>query len=147
MIKALSEASDPVSPYRLWYNEWVSENAKGWVLDVGKSRFWDYGFPTIDTNKKLKPTFCASIEKAPFQAETFNVVLANGIYECVENPQIMINEVLRILKTGGKAIFGFVGEEYKPYKKDWKYYDFKEKLPKHEIVSFNNEYHFLICTK
>jgi hypothetical protein len=54
----------------------------------------------------------------------------------------MIDEVLRI---GKKAIFGFVGKDYKPYRNPWRFYEGKEKLPPHIRIDFDNEYHFIIC--
>lgn len=143
-MKALKKGSAP-SPSRLWYNKWIEENAFGVVLDVGKSQYWDYEFPTIDTNKKLKPTFVGNIEKTDFNDNSYDVVLCNGMYEVVDSPQKMIDEVMRI--TRGVAIFGFVGKGYKPYRKPWKYFDGEEKLPPHEKVDFGNKYHFLICHK
>lgn len=145
-MKMLKKDSIP-SPYRLWYNDWVKKNAKGYVLDVGKSTYWDYGFPTIDTNKGLNPTFVGNIEDTAFPKETFDTVLCNGMYEFVEIPQKMINECLRITKRGGKVIFGFVGKDYKPYKNPWKFYEGKEYIPNHIRKDFNNEYHFIICQK
>lgn len=141
LIKELKKVSDP-SPYRIWYNDWVKQNAKDNVLDVGKSVYWDYGFPTLDNNNTLKPTFVGNIEKTNFPEKYFDLVLCNGMYECVDNPQAMIDEVLRI---GKKAIFGFVGKDYKPYKDNWKFYD-NEAIPfTKETKNFNNEYHFIIC--
>lgn len=139
---------EPESDCRKWYNVWVWENARGEVLDVGKSKHWDYGFPTIDINPKVKPTFVGNIEKTNFLDGIFDVVLCNGIYEFVENPQKMIDEVLRI--TRSKAIFGFVGKDYKPYKKHWKYYAGQEKFPENVKIikqDFGQEYHFIICHK
>lgn len=75
---------------RYWYNEWVEKNANGKVLDVGKSKYWEYGFPTIDTNKELNPTYTGSIENTEFKDKEFDLVLCNGMYECVDNPQKMI---------------------------------------------------------
>lgn len=137
------------SPYRLWYNQWIKKNATGKVLDVGKSKFWDYNFPTIDTNSSLNPTFVGNIEKTIFPNNYFDIVLCNGMYEFVKNQQAMINEVLRITKIGGKAIFGFVGKSYKPYRKPWKYYE-KEEVFLNCIcqdIDFSDEYHFIICQK
>jgi SAM-dependent methyltransferase len=149
LIKKLSVVSNP-SESRLWYNDWVSRNAKGIVLDVGKSTYWDYGFPTVDTNKKLNPTYCQDICNSNLASEFYDTVLCNGMMEFVSSPQEMVNEVYRILKPGGKAIFGFVGKDYKPYKKDWKFYDedvdfnvFSEV----EIKDFGNNYHFIKCKK
>lgn len=145
-IKKLKKGSVP-SEYRLWYNEWIEKNAKGEVLDIGKSQFWDYGFPTLDTDVTLCPTFHGSIERAPFPAHSFDTVLCNGMYEFVKDPQQMIQETLAILKPGGTAIFGFVGEGYKPYRKPWKFYK-GERLPNEvERKDFGNEYHFIICKK
>ena len=145
MIKKISNLE--TTPYRLWYNNWVKENAKGKVLDVGKSKHWDYGFPTIDINPKLKPTFFGNIEKTNFKDEEFDVVLCNGMYEFVDNPQKMIDEVLKITKKGGIVIFGFVGKDYKPYKSNWKCYEDKEVLPEHRKMDFGQEYYFIICKK
>lgn len=133
------------SDFRIWYNKWVEKNAKGRVLDVGKSQYWDYGFPTIDTNKELKPTFVGDIQKTSFPDNTFDLVLCNGMYEFVDNPQKMVDEVMRI---GIKAIFGFVGRGYKPYKENWQFYEgdikFKGVIEKKD---FDNKYHFIICRK
>lgn len=134
------------SPYRLWYNDWVQKNAKGKVLDVGKSRFWHYGFPTMDINRNLKPTYIGDIENAPFKNESFDTVLCNGMFEFVNSPQRMIDEVLRI--TRHTAIFGFVGAGYKPYRKPWKYFCFNECVPKlGHVHSFGDEYYFFVCGK
>lgn len=158
LIKKLKEDSDP-SPYRRWYNAWVSEKAEGNVLDVGKSTYWDYGFPTIDTNKKLNPTIIGDICSSGIPDESYDTVLCNGMYECVENPQKMVDEVMRILKSGGTAIFGFVGEGYKPYKKPWKFYkygdiNFQGVVHREEFINvsdntkeMSNQYHFILCKK
>ncbi len=145
-MKMLKKVLDP-SEYRLWYNDWINKNAKGKVLDVGKSIYWDYGFPTLDINKELDPTFTGNIENTAFPKETFDVVLCNGMYEFVETPGKMISECLRITKQGGKVIFGFVGRDYKSYKNPWKFYEGKEYIPNHIRKDFNNEYHFIIVNK
>ncbi len=136
-----------VSPFRLWYNDWVKTNAKGSVLDIGKSVYWDYGFPTLDINPKRHPTYLGSAENIDFPDETFDTVLCNGMYEFIDNPQKMIDEAFRITKKGGKVIFGFVGKDYKPYKKPWKFFEGKESIPSHTRVDFEQNYHFLICQK
>lgn len=144
----ISKLTDyPADPIRLWYNEWVEANALGKVLDIGKSRHWDYGFPTLDTNPKLNPTYLGNIEEMDLSDESFDTVLCNGMYEFVENPQNMINEAIRVTKKGGTTIFGVVGPDYKPYKKDWKFFEGKETLPPHTRIDFGNEYYFLICIK
>ena len=144
-MKKLNDA--PISECRRWYNDWVQRNATGKVLDVGKSTYWDYGFITIDKNPTLNPTFVGDIEDTGSPDEEFDTILCNGMYECVERPQKMVNEVMRILKRGGKAIFGFVGKSYIPYKPDWKFYDnnisFEGVIKRKDF----SDYHFIICKK
>ena len=145
-MKELKKDSIP-SDFRLWYNEWVEKNAKGKVLDVGKSRFWDYGFDTIDTNEKLKPTYIQDICASTIASDSFDMVLCNGMYECVEDPQKMVDEVMRLLRPKGMVIFGFVGKDYYPYKKGWNSYK-KGDIKFNNILEekdFDNKYHFIIC--
>ncbi len=144
-IKKLS--SDPVSAPRIWYNDWIKENAVGKILDIGKSNHWDYGFATIDINANLNPTYVGDVQKMDFPNESFDTVLCNGMYEFVDNPQKMIDECLRITKKEGTTIFGFVGRDYAPYKKNWKFFNGDEILPTHERIDFRNNYHFLVCKK
>jgi SAM-dependent methyltransferase len=147
-MKALKKDSTP-SEFRLWYNDWVEKNAKGKVLDVGKSRFWDYGFDTIDIKTSLNPTIVGDIQETGLLADTYDTILCNGMYECVDDPQKMVDEVMRLLAYNGIAIFGFVGKDYYPYRKGWKSYtkgdidfDFFEIL---EEKDFDNKYHFIVC--
>ena len=136
------------SPSRIWYNKWIEKNAKGEVLDVGKSTLWEYGFPTIDTSSKLNPTFIGDICDCVLKDNSYDVVLCNGMYEFVMFPQRMVDECMRILKPKGKVIFGFVGKGYKPYKREWLFYEHGDIKFTGEIKrkDFNN-YHFIICSK
>jgi len=143
-MKMLKKVSSP-SNFRLWYNQFIEDTDLGSVLDVGKSQYWDYGFSTIDKNKKLNPTFCGDICNFEIPSGSYDTVLCNGMYECVEDPQKMIDECVRIAKK--MVVFGFVGKGYKPYKKDWHFFEFKENLPKYNVIRFNDEYYFLICNK
>jgi SAM-dependent methyltransferase len=155
LIKKLSVVLDP-SPSRLWYNEWLMSNNLGELLDIGVSTFWDYSglsycYKSVDTNEKLNPSIVGDICSGLVCSDSFDTVLCNGMYEFVSEPQKMVDEVYKILKKDGKAIFGFVGKDYKPYKRNWKFYeegdiDFKnfEILEKKD---FDNNYHFIICQK
>lgn len=133
---------------RKWYNKWVEKNANGKILDVGKSTFWDYGFDTIDINRRLNPTILGDICNSNILDNIYDMVLCNGMYEFIEDPQKMVDEVKRILKINGIAIFGFVTASYKPYKKNWKYYDddidFKMEIMKLKKFS---DYYFVVCKK
>lgn len=146
-IKKISDL--PLSPCREWYNEWVERNAEGKVLDVGKSIHWEYGFNTIDNNPEIKPTFIGNICKTEILDNTYDTVLCMGMYEFVEDPQAMVDEIYRILKKGGKVLFGFVGKNYIPYKKDWKFYDNNIDFGNFKILKKKdfNDYHFIVCKK
>lgn len=152
-MKMLKEDSVP-SEYRLWYNEWI-KNINGLVLDIGKSRFWDYSdipysYKSLDINKELKPDIVADICDNSLCSETFDYILCNGMYECVNNQQKMVDEVFRLLVPGGTAIFGFVGKDYPRYKNNWKFYDNNIDFSQFKILEtkdFNKEYHFIICQK
>lgn len=137
-----------VSEQRKWFNTWVRDSAKGKVLDVGKSRFWNYGFETIDINPKLNPSIVGDICSDIVPSESYDTVLCNGMYEFVEDPQKMVDSVQRILKPAGIAIFGFVGKNYKPYRKNWKYYDNNINFGMDVVGTKTFEdYHFIICRK
>jgi SAM-dependent methyltransferase len=150
-IKKLTELDFPGS--REWYNDWVESNAFGSILDIGKSQHWDYSgisysYKTLDNDESLKPDILADICDNTVFKESFDTVLCNGMYECAKDPQKMVEEVYRILNKGGKAIFGFVGKNYPPYKGDWKFYekiDFNGfKILQEKVI---DNYHFIICQK
>lgn len=145
--KILKISDQPVDPIRHWYNDWVSKNALGRVLDIGKSRHWDYGFETLDANANLQPTYVGSIEHTDLPSETFDTVLCNGMYEFVVDPQAMVDAAVRLTKKGGTTLFGFVGPNYKPYKRDWKYFDESIQVPPHTRIDFGGEYVFFVCPK
>jgi SAM-dependent methyltransferase len=133
---------------RLYYNGLVEKYAQGKVLDVGKSGHWDYGFETIDVNKRIQPDIIGDICDSNLPDRVYDTVLCNGMYEFVSDPQKMVDEVRRITKVGGIAIFGFVGKNYKPYRKKWKYYkgDIDFRMNVIEKKDFDN-YHFVICER
>lgn len=152
-MKKRSREAFALTEERIWYNNWIKENAKGNVLDVGKSRYMDYGFPTLDVKKELNPTFIGDILHTDFKENTFDTILCNGVYQEVWRPQMMVDEIYRILKPGGIVIFGFPGKDYPPYniyKTDWKFYDNNIDFGGFKIIEtkdFNKHYHFIICQK
>ena len=153
-MKMLKKVSDP-SPSRLWYNDWISKNVDGMVLDIGKSKFWDYSdisyfYKSLDVNPKLNPDMVVDICDNTLCADAWEFVLCNGMYEFVSDPQKMVDEVYRILVPKGIAVFGFVGKDYRPYKKDWKFYDNNINFDKFKIIKrrdFNKNYHIFVCQK
>ena len=147
LIRKLREGSD-LSPSRIWYNNWLERNVSGRVLDIGKSRYWDYGLETIDIDFRRRPDIVGDICKSYLPSDTYDMVLCNGMYEVVSDPQKMVDEVRRILKPWGKVIFGFVGVNYVPYSDNWRCYNGDIKFGM-EIVESKDfpGYHFIICQR
>ena len=144
----MKRAQSPTE-YRLWYNNLI-KTISGNVLDVGKSQSWNYGFKTIDSNGDLCPDITADICNSEIPSESYDTVLCNGVFEFVSSPQKMVNEVHRILKPEGAAVFGFVGKDFPPYKHDWKFYEDNVDFGKFRIIKrkdFARKYHFIICER
>jgi len=149
MPKKISNLEFPKSRY--WYNEWIDKQDKDLkVLDVGKSIHWDYSdhfknYKNIDNDNKNNPDIVGDIENFIFN-EKFDLVLLNGMYECCDIPSALEN----IEGITDRVICGFVTNEYKPYKPEWKSFNGDMKLFKNwkieEVIGFK-EYIYIIITK
>jgi len=78
------------------------------VLDIGSSfsPYQEY-FPnrvTMDINPKFGTDFVGDIHQMPFKDETFEMIICTEVLEHCYNPQLAVNELRRVLKTGGKLI-------------------------------------------
>ena len=51
----------------------------------------------------------ANAESLPFKPNTFDAYIANGLLEIVDNPDWVISEAFRVLKSGGTAGFSLYG--------------------------------------
>ncbi len=70
-----------------------------------------------DVTKKhsaLDTLVCASIEKIPFPDNTFDVVIAQWVFEHVATPPQAVAEIQRVLKPGGVFIF-MTPNAYSPF--------------------------------
>jgi ubiquinone/menaquinone biosynthesis C-methylase UbiE len=123
------------------------------TLDIGRSEYWDY-------SNLFKDYTCYEIKEGndilnnELADNSFDFVMCNGMYEYATNTDKMISEIYRVLKQGGKAIFGFVGERYgytgatgkklhslqagKNELKDFKILEYKE---------WDKKYYIFICKK
>ncbi len=61
-----------------------------------------YFDPSIDNIEFKKTNFC--YEKLPWGDNTFDLITAWEVFEHLENPHFLINELERVLKPGGKLI-------------------------------------------
>lgn len=60
----------------------------------------------LKTGSRSSMTFvCSSLESLPFQDETFDTILSIDVFCSVENPERSLQELYRVLKAGGEAIF------------------------------------------
>lgn len=59
------------------------------------------------TYKKSNLTFkVIHDERVPYKDKTFDVVVANQVYNCVDNQKLMFSEIYRVLKPGGICFLG-----------------------------------------
>ncbi len=78
------------------------------VLDIGSGGS-SYGrfFPnrlTIDIDPQRKPDVIGDAHNLPFKDGEFSLVLCTEVLEHTLEPQKVINEIKRVLKTGGRVI-------------------------------------------
>ncbi len=65
----------------------------------------DYEFErTLEARIKVSEVVCGAGEKLPFPDDYFDLVLSHEVLEHVQDDQQAINEILRVLKPGGRLI-------------------------------------------
>lgn len=162
MFPLINQSRKDTAPsnYRLWYNSHIQRLASGnpeWkVLDVGKSEYWDYRrlwekYTVTDVLPEKEPDVIDDICNSGFGDNEFDLVMCNGMYEYADDPQRMVEEVCRILKPGGRAIFGFVGRDYPNHGKTGNKWDGDNGIF-HPFVAldrfdFEKVYHIIVCKK
>lgn len=100
----------------------LSSQVEGKVLFVGVNYQWDKQYReifkdlfTIDKTSKTKvpADLVADIESCPeLENDSFDAVVMVGIWEILESEISALGEIYRILKKGGKLLFGFPGEHF-----------------------------------
>lgn len=90
---------------------------KGFVLDVGggarftkwlqryKKLFLEDSYKTFDFNARTNPDIVGDIHDIPLKDDSVDAVLCYSVLEHVHDPQKAINEIYRILKKEGTALF------------------------------------------
>lgn len=85
------------------------------ILDIGihgdvwpgghKYMFKNARYETLDIDPQVQPTHVGDIREAPFEDETFDMVICHSVLEHVlENREKTYPEIYRILKKGGVAV-------------------------------------------
>ncbi len=82
----------------------------GIVLDVG-SKYLPYKkyipytkYMALDIDKESKPDICCDLHKIKWKSNYFDTVIATNVLEHLYEPQKAVNEIHRVLKTGGICI-------------------------------------------
>ena len=103
------------------------------VLDIGKSRHWDYRhffpkseFIVSDIDESLNPDVVDDIRNTEFESNSFDGVIFNGVYEQIKTEiGIGINSIFnvsenleKILKKDGLLLFGAPGSAFPRYGED-----------------------------
>lgn len=83
---------------------WLRRGIREMVgIDVySLDRHWQQIVPALENEYQIPVTFeQASIEKLPFEAESFNLIATTAVLEHVRNLRAMVSETARVLKPGG----------------------------------------------
>ena len=89
----------------------LAPKVPGKVLDVGggdgrryRHHFDSEDFTSVDIDPKTFPDIVASCENLPFSEGTFDTVLCSQMLEHVLDPRKCLEEIYRVLKSGGKLL-------------------------------------------
>ena len=59
---------------------------------------------TLVAHKKVTEVVCGAGEQLPFPGDYFDLVLSHEVLEHVQDDQLAVNEIIRVLKPGGRLI-------------------------------------------
>jgi ubiquinone/menaquinone biosynthesis C-methylase UbiE len=99
---------------------------KGIVLEVGSGtssyrRFIPHTkYMTLDIEEKNNPDICCDLHDIKWESNYFDTAIAIEVLEHLYDPQKAVNEIFRVLKSGGKCILStrFI-HPYHPGPKDY----------------------------
>ncbi len=83
---------------------------KGLVLDLGGGRKrgnfkeTDATWIVVDIERNFYPNILADVHNLPFKNNIFNCIKCTELLEHVENPDMLIKEITRVLKPSGSLI-------------------------------------------
>lgn len=84
------------------YARW-NHNVKEKILEIGGGRTEKYNKNSIilDIDPNLNPDIVASGYNIPFKDNAFDTIVSTEVLEHLENPQIFVNGIYRVLKHDG----------------------------------------------
>ena len=77
------------------------ENKRGLFRPpINKVNSWKY----LNIDPLTKPDYCCSAEKIPVSESVFDIVLMTEVLEHLQNPEVVLKEIHRVLRKEGKLI-------------------------------------------
>ena len=99
----------PISPTRMMFEEEVLPRVRGRTLVVGVRDYCRYDIPdsvSLDIDADAFPDIVADICDTKLQPDQFDTVVCFGVIRYCRDPFAAVAEIRRLLKPGGKALFG-----------------------------------------
>jgi SAM-dependent methyltransferase len=66
---------------------------------------FDYDFDALKKHRTITHRVRGDVAKLPFQAETFEFISSNMVFEHLKEPAVQLRELNRVLRPGGTLIF------------------------------------------
>lgn len=88
-----------------FYAKAVGEKGKCYGLDISEDMVNKARFNMDSSGIKNVEITCGHSDKLPFQNDFFDVVASNGIYNLSPDKELVMREVFRVLKPGGRTVF------------------------------------------
>lgn len=106
------------------YAKW-DHNLKGKILEIGGGKNVRYckNSTTLNLDSTINPDILASGYNLPFADNAFDTIIATEVLEHLKSPQLLINEIHRVLRPNGsfflttRFIHEIHGEDYFRYTK------------------------------
>ena len=100
-------------------------NTNGLLLDIGSgaspyNNLYNSGIKivTLEYNEERNPSVVADAHKLPFDNESFDFITSYEVLEHVKDPDLVLSEINRVLKSSGKCAISVPmtwGLHYEPY--------------------------------
>lgn len=84
---------------------WRAEQERQLIARAGTVTGLDYDFAALQQNQVIHNRVRGDVSKLPFTDNTFDLVTSNMVFEHLEEPQVQMAEIFRVLKPGGTLIF------------------------------------------
>jgi len=82
----------------------IANYSKGKIISVDGSKYMIKVASNVLKNNKNIELLISSAESLPFENNVFDIITCNLLLMWANNPQIVVNEMARVVKTGGKVL-------------------------------------------